>query len=101
MPLITTSHRFAPRAGRRPPNELNTNFGLTFHRFAIAPAMSMSKPTTLPAFVLDSIGGEVGLSPYLKETLTREVTQGVAPAVSPPARAAAKATRESRTTERS
>src|SRR5436190_11570737 len=100
MPLITTSQRFAPSAGRRPPKELNTNFGLTFQCFAIAFAMSMSKPTSLPEVVLDSIGGNVGLSQYLNEPFTGDLISRLAPAVPTTAeRAATRVTRDDRPRE--
>src|SRR6266571_763453 len=98
MPLITTSQRFAPSAGSKPANELNTNFGLTPQSFAIAAAMSMSKPTGFPDVVVDSIGGNVGLSQYLKDPFTGELTatRWLAPAAATTTRkAVTKASRES------
>ena len=73
MPLITMLHFFAARAGSRPGNAVPTNFALTFQSLPIAFAMSMSKPTGLPAVVFDSIGGNVGSSQYLNEPLTGEM----------------------------
>ena len=98
MPLITTSQRFAPRAGSRPPNELKTNCGLTFHSLAIAAAMSMSNPTGLPLAVFDSIGGNVGLSQYLNDPFTGDglPARWLAPAAPTTTRkAVTKASRES------
>ena len=62
MPEMTTSHFFAARAGSRPENAVCTNVAVPPISFAIAAAMSMSKPTGLPAVVVDSIGGKVGSS---------------------------------------
>src|SRR5436309_9408439 len=62
--------------------------------------MSMSKPTALPAGVVDSMGGNVGSLQYLNEPFTGEVTRWLAPAVPTTARAAIKASRESGPTER-
>ena len=55
----------------------------------------MSKPTGLPAVVVDSIGGKVGSLQYLNEPFTGEVTRWLAPAVPTTTAAAIKATRES------
>src|SRR5919197_1907819 len=80
IPLITMLHFFAASAGSKPGKAVPTNFAFTFQSFAIAFAMSMSKPTGLPLVVFDSIGGNVGSSQYLNEPFTREAW-GVAPAV--------------------
>src|SRR5438445_8426952 len=100
IPLITTSHLLAPSAGRSPPNELKTNVDLTFQSFAIAFAMSTSKPTTLPELVFDSNGGKVGLSQYLNAPLTGAWTRWLAAAVPTTAKAARKASTGSGPTER-
>src|SRR5207253_9605128 len=81
IPLMTTSHLLAPGAGRSPPGQLKTNVGLTFHSFAIAFAMSTSKPTSLPELVFDSNGGKVGLSQYLNDPCTGALRRWLAPAV--------------------
>jgi hypothetical protein len=89
-------HLFDASAGSRPGNAVFTNFAFTFQYFARAFAMSMSKPTGFPLVVSDSIGGKVGSLQYLNEPFTGEVTRWLAPAVPTTARAAIKASRESR-----
>src|SRR4051794_30895247 len=64
MPLITTSHRFAPSAGSRPENDEKTYFAVPPICLASAFAKSMSKPVGLPPVVAFSMGGNVGLSQY-------------------------------------
>src|SRR5579885_3458727 len=67
MPLITTSQRLAPSAGRSPANEEKTNVALPPICPARSFAKSMSKPVGFPPAVEFSIGGKDGLSQYLNE----------------------------------
>src|SRR3954451_11470184 len=87
--------RFDWSAGSRPGNAVWTNFAFTFQTFAMAFAMSMSKPMGLPPVVVDSIGGNVGSLQYLNDPLTGDVARWLAPADPTTTRAAIKASRES------
>src|SRR3569833_1659023 len=66
-PLLTTSQRPAESAGRRPENDEKTYVALPPICMPKAVAMSMSNPTGLPPVVVDSSGGNVGLSQNLKD----------------------------------
>ena len=94
MPLMTTWHLCAARAGSRPVNAVPTKVAFTRQSFAIAFAMSMSNPTGLPLVVFDSIGGKLGSLQYLRDPFTGEVTWELAPPV--PTTTSAVATRASR-----
>src|SRR5207247_2041384 len=88
MPLMTTWHLCAARAGSRPVNAVPTKVAFTRQSFAIAFAMSMSNPTGLPLVVFDSIGGKRASCQYLREPFAGAATWGVAPPLATPHRAA-------------